>query len=495
MEYAVRMEKICKSFSGVEVLHDVDFDLRVGEIHALVGANGAGKSTLIKILSGALHRDAGRIDIDGEEVHFKTPSDAKAYGIQTVYQELSLISNFTIAHNIFLGREETRYGFVNDDYIVKTSTDIVKELHLDIDVKRKISDVSIGLKIMTEICRCLVGDAKIVILDEPSTVMSLEELKNFKAFIMRLKQKGISIIYISHRISEIFELCDRVTVLRDGYMIDTLNVSETTHEDLVKLMIGKSMKEHLKKQRATDKHTNPNLITLEHVSNELLKDISFSVKKGEIIGVTGLLGAGKTELARAMFGADAITEGKILIHNKKVSLNHPNTAKKFNIGYVPEDRKLHGLFRGLSIRHNIAVSNLKRLNRLKLFVDEKKEKQFITEQIKNFNVKCESVEKLINSLSGGNQQKAVLAKWLGGEPELLLLDEPTRGIDVGAKEEIYDLIRNISKEGVSIVIFSSEIDEILALSDRIIVLSKGTISGISSDFDEEAILLKSTGGM
>jgi len=494
VDYAVRMEKITKSFSGVEVLHEVDFELEKGEIHALIGANGAGKSTLIKILSGALSKDSGKIFVNDQEVHFRSPADAKNLGIQTVYQELSLVSNFSIAHNIYLGREKTAYGFVKDDYILKTSKNIVKELSLNVDVRKKIRDVSIGVKIMTEICRCLVGDAKIVILDEPSTVMSLEELKNFKAFIQQLRQKGISIIYISHRLSEIFQLCDRVTILRDGYKVDTLKVAETNHENLVKLMIGKSMKEHLVKKTTPAEQFSEETIRLENVSNAALHDISFSVKRGEVIGITGLLGAGKTELARVLFGADRIQKGKIFVHGKEVKLGHPNEAKRYNIGYVPEDRKLHGLLRNLSIRHNITISNLKILKKALIFVDQKKERSFVRNQIESFNVKAVSMEKPINSLSGGNQQKAILAKWLGGDPEILLLDEPTRGIDVGAKEEIYKLIKEISKKGISILIFSSEIEEILALSDRIIVLSNGSISGISSDYDEETILLKSTGG-
>jgi len=493
-EHAVRMQGISKSFSGVEVLHKVDFELEKGEIHALVGSNGAGKSTLIKILSGALGKDEGTIQVFGREVQIRNPSDAKALGIQTVYQELALISNFTIAQNIFLGKEQAKYGFVNDEHMRRSAQRIVKELNFAVDVNKKASDVSIGVKIMTEICRCLSEEQKIIILDEPSTVMSLEELKNFKGFIRSLREKGLSIIYISHRIAEIFELCDRVTILKDGSKVATLKVAETTHEELVRLMIGKSMKEYLEKQRATDKHENPEVISLEHVSNDTLKDITFSVKKGEIIGVTGLLGSGKTELARVMFGADAVSEGVIRIAGREVKLRHPNEAKKHSIGYVPEDRKIHGLLQGLSVKENIAISNLARLRTARVFVDSRKERRFVPDLVKRFNVICESIDRKISSLSGGNQQKAVLSKWLGGEPQLLLLDEPTRGIDVGAKQEVYAFIRDIAGQGVSVVIFSSEIDEILALSDRIIVLSKGRISGISSDYDEEAILLKSTGG-
>lgn len=491
MDYAVKMEHICKSFSGVKVLQDVDFELRSGEIHGLMGSNGAGKSTLIKILSGAHKKDSGRILVEGNEVDIQSPLDSKSLGIQCIYQELSLVPHLSVANNIFLGMEKTSKGFVCQAEINRMAQEMMDNLNLNINVKTMVGRLGIGAQFFTEICRCMVGNARIVIMDEPTSAMTPVEYQHFLKTIRLLRTKGISIIYISHRLDEIFEICDRITILKDGKNRTTCKVQDITMQEMITQMVGKDASGYLRRTETGMKQDAPVILSVKGVTNSKLHDISFELKKGEILGVTGLLGAGKTELAQVLFGADRITAGSIVLNGRNCSFRHPIHAMNAGIGLVTEDRKLEGLFHDFSIKENLSIVNLEGLTRLRWFVSRRKEARFAGEKIREFQVKCASAGQRIRYLSGGNQQKVILSKWIARNPQILLLDEPTRGIDVGSKEEIYTLIRKLASEGMSLIVFSSEMPEVIALADRILVLHDGNIKGEvnAQEATQESILL------
>lgn len=497
MDYAVRMEHIEKSYSGVKVLKDINFDLAVGEIHALVGENGAGKSTLIKILSGAISHDQGTIEVNGAFVEMRNPMSAKKLGIQTIYQELSLVPHLSIANNIFLGVEDSVAGMVKQRKINARASEIMSQLGLNIDVRTPVNRLGIGVQFFTEICRCLVSNARIVIMDEPTSAMSPIEYESFLTIISKLRERGISIIYISHHLEEIFQICDRVTVLRDGIKVDTCAIRDLTLQQMIRMMVGKDISEHLSSIRNEEYKPGEVILEANGLTNKKLKNVSIKLHRGEVLGVTGLLGAGKTELAQALFGGDPLSEGNVTINGQAVNLSHPGHVMKQQVAMVPEDRKRHGLFQQFSVKENLAIINLQQIEKFKWFVDRKKENAIARNMIQTFNVKCLSPNQKIISLSGGNQQKIVLAKWIKRSPLILLLDEPTRGIDVGSKEEIYKIIRDMARNGISIILFSSELPEVLALSNRIMVLNNGMVSGelISDQANQEDILLMATGGM
>lgn len=453
MDYAVKMEHIYKSFSGVKVLDDIHFELKKGEIHALMGANGAGKSTLIKILSGAHRKDSGAILIDGKEVDIQSPLDSKQQGVQCIYQELSLAPHLSVANNIFLGMEKTQKGLVKQAEINRLAQEMMVNLNLDIDVRTMVGELGIGAKFFTEICRCMVSNARIVIMDEPTSAMTPVEYQHFLKTIRLLRTKGISIIYISHRINEIFEICDRITVLSDGKNQITCPVQDITMQEMITQMVGKDASGYLKKEASVLKQGAPVVLSAKEITNSKLHSISFELRQGEILGVTGLLGAGKTELARVLFGADRIQSGEIYLGEQKYSFRHPVEAMEAGIGLVTEDRKQAGLFLDFPIKENMSIVNLERLSRFKWFVSRRKEFRFAQKGIEEFRVKCASAGQVIGYLSGGNQQKVILSKWIARKPRLLLLDEPTRGIDVGSKEEIYALIRRLAAEGMSLIVF------------------------------------------
>ena len=477
MEAAVRMENICKSFSGVKVLKNVSFTLEKGEIHALMGANGAGKSTLIKILSGAYTMDTGKIYVDDQEVQINNPVDSKANGIQCIYQELSLAPDLSIANNIFLGQERVNGVFVDQKTINQEADKMMKELDLDVNVRTKVSNIGIGEKFFTEISRCLVGKAKVVILDEPTSAMTPKEYAHFLKTIKTLRERGISIIYISHHLDEIFDICDRVTVLKDGENVATSKVSEITMPELIHQMLGKAVVSGRRMIRERDFSNEPVSLKLTNVTTRKVKDISFELHKGEVLAITGLLGAGKTELANAIFGEDKLLSGQIEINGEKVQIKHPADAMKKGIALVNEDRKGKGLLQEFSIKRNISVSDLEVMTTKMGFVKTGKESELANEMVGKLGVKCNNANQLVKSLSGGNQQKVVLAKWLLRNPTILLLDEPTRGIDVGSKDEIYERISELSEQGISILLLSSEMPEVISLAHRIIILKDGEIQG------------------
>ena len=495
MAEAVRMENICKSFSGVKVLQNVNFSLEKGEIHALMGANGAGKSTLIKILSGAHAKDSGSIQIDGHEVDIQSPVDSKRYGIQCIYQELSLAPDLSVADNIFLGQEKMSGKLVDQKGINEEATRMMEELGLYMDVRLPVSQMGIGERFFTEICRCLVGDAKVVILDEPTSAMTPKEYNHFLKTIKTLRERGISIIYISHHLDEIFEICDRVTILRDGKNVLTSKISEITMQEMIRQMVGKDVVSGRRIVEERDFINAPVLLEMDHVTTKKLKDVSFQLHAGEVLAVTGLLGAGKTELANALFGEDKLISGRILVDGEEKKIRHPQDAMDEGIALVNDDRKGKGLLQDFSIKQNISISNLKTMCRRGCFVDCKKEQDVGDEMVKTLQVKCAGADQLVRYLSGGNQQKVVLAKWMVRNPRILILDEPTRGIDVGSKDEIYTMIASFAEQGMGVMLLSSEMPEVLSLAHRIIVLKDGEERGVlaGKDATQNEILLVAAG--
>ena len=495
MNEAIKMENICKSFSGINVLENVHFTLEAGEIHALMGANGAGKSTLIKILSGAYTKDSGFIFVDGKEVNIQNPVDSKSCGIQCIYQELSLAPDLSVADNIFLGQEKIRNKLVDQKAMNKEADRMMKELELDVDVQSPVSNMGIGERFFTEICRCLVSDAKVVILDEPTSAMTPKEYAHFLKTIRTLRNRNISIIYISHHLNEIFEICDRVTVLRDGKNIATSQISDITMEDLIQQMLGKKVESGRRFVAEKDFSNTPVLLKTEHLTTSKLKDVSFELHKGEVLAITGLLGAGKTELANALFGEDKLLNGKIIIDGHEKKIKHPQDAMKEGIALVNEDRKGKGLLLNQSIAQNISISNLRAISKHFGFVDNKAERKTGKAMVDKLSIKSTGADQLVRYLSGGNQQKVVLAKWLLRNPKVLILDEPTRGIDVGSKDEIYNMIAELANKGMGILLLSSEMSEVISMAHRIIILRNGEIRGSISGKDaiENEILLVAAG--
>jgi len=495
VEYAVSLDGVSKSYSNVLVLDNVDFHLKPGEIHALVGENGAGKTTLIKILSGAILKDSGTIRIDDKEVDIQKPLDAKKLGVQCIYQELSLVPHLSIANNIFLGMEKHTKGLIRQKEINKAAKEMMLQFGLDVDVRTQVRHIGIGQQFFTEICRCLVSDAKIVIMDEPTSAMTPVEYEHFLATIKLLRNRNISIIYISHRLDEIFEICDSVTILRNGKVVDSRGINAITLPEMVRLMIGKDVSSFMKGIEEKDFSNAKTVLEMRNVSTDKLQNVSFALCEGEVLGVTGLLGAGKTEIARAIFGVDKLKGGSVLIDGKPVHFKHPASAINRKIVLVPEDRKGMGLFQLFTIKENISLVNLVEFIFGKIFINRRRETQFSVNAVEQFNVKYKSINQQVKFLSGGNQQKVVLAKWMARKPRILLLDEPTRGIDVGSKEEIYTMIGDLAKEGISVILFSSELPEVIALSNRIIVMHDGAVKGEipSGEATQEKILLKAVG--
>ena len=495
-EKILSMEGIYKSFFGVNVLQDINFDLERGEVRALMGENGAGKSTLMKILSGVYSMDSGEIRIHGKKVEIKNPLDARRYKVCIVHQEIALAENMTIADNVFLGAELSEHGFVNKKQMVNQAQNVIDSLHLNISVNTKISKLSIAQQQLVEIAKALNFQADIIILDEPTASISEDEAQQLFEKIEELKKKGISFIYISHRMEEIFKICDSISVMRDGRMIATKKKQETTMQEIVALMVGRPLNNVFGEKYCPEK--TENILKVENLTNRYLKDVSFELKKGEILGFSGLVGAGRTEVARAIFGIDPIQSGKIILEGKEIHIRNVSDAMKCGIGLVPEDRKGTGLLLNKSVGYNLTLLVLKEFVRAGR-VDHKKEKEIIDQYSKKLSIKMASAGQHAKELSGGNQQKIVISKWLAFHPKILILDEPTRGIDVGAKAEIYELIKNLAKEGYAIIMISSELPEILNISNRIMVMHEGKVTAIlnndTDDLTQEKVMKYAMGGL
>ncbi len=467
----LKMENITKHFPGVLALDNVSIDLKKGEVLGILGENGAGKSTLIKILAGNYIKDDGEIFIDGQKFEIKNPGEAMASGIRVIYQELNTLNNLTVAENIFIGEQlvKTRLKIVDWKSMVRKSKMILDSLNVSLNPKAVMEDLSVSEKQVVEIAKALSKEAKILVMDEPTAALSEDDTRSLFRIISTLKEKGVSIIYISHRLKEIFEITDRVTVLRDGKKVKTLVTSETNTNELVSLMVGRDIKEMYPKREVP---VTDVVMEVKDLNASGIKNISFALKKGEILGIFGLLGSGRTALVKALFGANPVKSGEIFIKGEKVIMKSPRKARDNKIGLVPLDRKMEGLALALGVKENITLANINELG--KSFLINKKTETLKAEKwVEDLSIKTPGVNTEVNSLSGGNQQKVVLARWLESGSEIIILNEPTRGIDVGAKIEIYKLMQDLCEKGAAIIMISSELPEILSIADRIIVMSKG----------------------
>jgi ribose transport system ATP-binding protein len=470
----LQMRHIRKTFPGVVALDDVDFDLRRGEVHILLGENGAGKSTLMKILSGAYQKSAGQIVFDGQDVEIKNPKHALTLGISTIYQEFNLIPHLSAGENIFLGREPRWFGLIDQRAIFQAATRALKGLGLTLDPHKLIKELKVAEQQMIEVAKALSLDARILIMDEPTAALTEHEIKELFAIIRSLRDKGVSIVYISHRMEELFEIGDRVTVLRDGRTVGTYDVREMSKSELIRLMVNRELTELFPKERA---ELGPEVLRVEGLNTQGgLKDISFSLRKGEVLGIAGLLGAGRTELARAIFGLDKIASGTISINGSPQRIGSPRAAINSGIGFLTEDRKSQGLVLPLSVKENLCLASVDKFSRWGL-MNAQEEQQAADRYVKDLRIKTPSLNQKVVYLSGGNQQKVVLSKWLCCKSEVFIFDEPTRGVDVGAKAEIYQLMNRLTASGVAIIMISSEMLEVLGMSDRILVMRGGRITG------------------
>jgi ribose transport system ATP-binding protein len=492
---ALEMRHISKQYPGVRALDDVSLTVGVGEVHALLGENGAGKSTLMKILAGAQSRDGGEILLNGQAVAIDGPQKAMDLGISIIYQEFNLVPYLSAGENIFLGREPRAAlpGFVDFKTLYREAQQVIDKLGVRMDARTPVNRLSIAQQQMVEIAKATSKKAKIIVMDEPSATLTDHELKALFDLIRQLKSEGVSVIYISHRLEEVFEVCDRATIMRDGKWIVTRDVPDLTREEIIRLMVGRELKDAIPKVVAK---TGDVALKVSHLNRTgVLHDISFEVRQGEVVGLAGLVGAGRTETARAIFGADPIDSGEIQVLGKSVKIRSPQDAIKHGIGLVTEDRKQQGLVLGMAVRENSTLANLDILATLG-FIRRREERAVAEKYRVDLAIKTPSIEQTVQNLSGGNQQKVVLAKWLFTGSKVLIFDEPTRGIDVGAKSEIYKLMNELAAQGVAIIMISSELPEILGMSDRILVMHEGRIAGELSraQADQESIMHLATGG-
>lgn len=467
----LELKNIKKQYPGVLALSDVSLSFEPGEVHAIVGENGAGKSTLIKIITGAIEPTAGEIHFQGRQVMHQNPIASMDAGISCIYQEFNLIPYLSVMENVFFGSEPVKNGFIDYQKMRERTSSILESLDIEIDPSQTVADLSVGFQQIVEIAKALTREVKVLIMDEPSAPLTNKELDALFAIVKTLRKKGVTIIYISHRLEEIFELSDRVTVMRDGQFICTMDTGETDRDGLIKLMVGRDLVDEFPDE---DIEKGEVILRVENVNSELLKGISFEVRRGEILGFAGLVGAGRTETARAVYGADSIDTGRIYLHDKEVRILSPIDAIKKGIGMIPEDRKQHGILALLSIRKNMTYSALGKYIRRGL-IWRKKENNDTRDMKKKLLVKAPNLDVLVSTLSGGNQQKVVLAKTLLTDSEIIIFDEPTRGIDVGAKQEIYLLMKNLARAGKAIIMISSEMPELIGMSDRILIMHEGRI--------------------
>ena len=472
--HPIELRAVSKAFAGIKVVDSVNFDMRPGEVHALMGENGAGKSTLIKVMAGLHQADEGEIFVNGKPTKFDSPKDAHSAGIATVHQELLLFPELTVAENIFLGQTpKTAFGTVDWRKMRERSRELLDSLDChDLDIDQKVSALSVGNRQRIEIARALAQDARVLIMDEPTAALVEHDVQRLMDIVRNLCARGVAIVYVSHRMPEIFALADRVKVLRDGQHVATKPVSEVDEAQLVSMMVGRSIDRLYPAKQGEDGDV---ILELRNVSyRSVVRNISLELKRGEILGLAGLVGSGRTETALTIFGITPATAGEIVIDGKPQPIGSPETAGDLGIAYVPEDRGHQGLIKAQSIEDNVALANLKRLMR-GLFVDAARVTAEAKNAIARFGIRARGPQQLVRQLSGGNQQKVVLGKWLATNPRILIMDEPTRGIDVGAKAEIHQLMRKLAGEGMAILMISSELPEVLGMSDRVLVMNSGQI--------------------
>ena len=471
----LKMTDIDKRFTGVHALKKAYLDLYRGEVLALMGENGAGKSTLMKILCGIKEADSGEILLFDKKVHFKEIKDSQEAGISIIHQELNMMPHLTVAQNIYIGREITNFGFIDDGKMIKNAKKLFEKLNMNIDPSVKLSSLTVGKQQMVEIAKAISFDSKILILDEPTAALTQTEVDELFKIMRELKQKGIGMIYISHRMDEIKEISDRVSVMRDGEYIGTVKTQETTKDEIVKMMVGRVILGN-KKEKSQINFDAKTVLEVKNLSNNnTVKDVSFSLKKGEILGFSGLMGAGRSEVMRLIVGADKKSGGNIYINGNEVKNATPKDAVKNGICYLSEDRKHYGLLLNKSVRENTVLASLEKFITLG-FLDKRKEEREAKFYNKKLKTKTPNMEHPVKSLSGGNQQKVIIARWLLKNSDIFIFDEPTRGIDIGAKSEMYELIEELTKNGKSVIVVSSELSEIERLSDRVIVMCEGKIT-------------------
>ncbi|MCY8463203.1 sugar ABC transporter ATP-binding protein [Bacillus atrophaeus] len=490
----IDMNDIHKAFGKNQVLSGVSFNLKPGEVHALMGENGAGKSTLMNLLTGLHGLDKGSIRINGKETYFSNPKEAEQNGIAFIHQELNIWPEMTVLENLFIGKEMTsKLGILNTKKMKALAKKQFKKLSVSLSLDQEAGKCSVGQQQMIEIAKALMTKAEVIIMDEPTAALTEREINKLFEVIASLKKDGVSIVYISHRMEEIFSICDRITIMRDGKTVDTTNISETSFDEVVKKMVGRELTDRYPQRRP---ELGDIVLEVRDASKKgSFEHVSFHVRSGEIVGVSGLMGAGRTEIMRALFGIDRLDSGEIWLAGKKTNIKNPNDAVKKGLGFITENRKDEGLLLDTSIRENIALPSLTSFSP-KGVIDQKREASFVELLINRLTIKTASPETHARNLSGGNQQKVVIAKWIGIGPKVLILDEPTRGVDVGAKREIYTLMNELTDRGVAIIMVSSELPEIIGMSDRIIVVHEGKISGevASREATQERIMTLATGG-
>ena len=491
----IEMTGITKAFSGNTVLNNVDFSLKKGEIHALMGENGAGKSTMMKILTGIHQRDSGKVKVRGELVHYKSPKESERAGIAVIHQELNIWPHLTIAENLFLGKEKTfgKSGILRTKEMNKEAAEILKKLDMNDDVRTKAGSLSVGKQQIIEIAKAVSSNAEVIIMDEPTAALTDREITSLFETIRHLQETGVSFVYISHRMEEIFSLCGRITILRDGQYVGTKVIKETNFDEIVQMMVGRELGERFPQRQA-----EIGAVKLEAkglARDGFFKDVSFEVRKGEVVAFAGLMGAGRTEVVQALFGYRKLTAGEIFLDGKAIKINSPLQAKKLGFGYVTEDRKSEGLIVDFSVQNNLSLTNYDKIARRGV-VKTNEEKNLYETMVKRLGIRVSGPEQMAKSLSGGNQQKVVIAKWLGIEPDVLILDEPTRGVDVGAKKEIYSIINELAERGVAIIMVSSELPEVIGMADRVLVMHEGHLTAeiAKDEMTQERIMHFATGG-
>jgi rhamnose transport system ATP-binding protein len=491
-EHILELTGITKRFSGVEVLHEVSFTLRPGEVHALLGENGAGKSTLVKVITGVHQPDGGEIFFNGEQVHFADSHQSRQAGIAAIYQELSLFPDLDVAENIFVGRQPvTRGGRIDWRRLYSEAEELLNSLGVHLDLRRKARALSIAQQQMVEIARAFSINARVMIMDEPTSTLTLNEVEDLFRLVRRLREDGAAIVFISHRLEELFELADRVTVLRDGSYVATRLMSEVSRDDLIRMMVGRTITNLFPKQEVQSGET---ILKVENLSQPgVFQDISFELRKGEILGMAGLVGAGRTEVARALFGAEPAAGGTIWIDGAVRKIQSPEDAIRLGLAYVPEDRQIHGLILPMNIVSNISLTLLDEYATAG-WIKDRQERRASYQAARQMEVRANNIWQKARELSGGNQQKVVLAKWLSTRPRILILDEPTRGIDVGTKAAVHALMSSLAAEGMAILMISSELPEVLGMSDRILVMHEGYLTAEFSRLEatQEKILEAST---
>jgi rhamnose transport system ATP-binding protein len=493
-EPVMQVQHISKSFGGVHALQDVHFEIFAGEVHAILGENGAGKSTLIKILTGVHPPDEGEMFFEGHPVRFAGTREAQEHGIAAIYQEPSLFPDLDVAENILVGRQPARRLGIDWKRMYREAGALLRRLGVSIDPRTKARDLSVAQQQLVEIARALSINARVLIMDEPTSSLTLGEVEELFAIVRQLREAGTAIVFISHRLEELFALADRVTILRDGTYVDTRDMSDVTTEDLIRMMVGRTLGELFPKQAV---EAGEVVLEVEGLAREgSFSGVSFQLRRGEILGMSGLIGAGRTNVARAIFGTEPASAGTIKLDGKVVTINSPDTAMALGIGYVPEDRKEHGLVLKMSIASNITLPVLSHFASLG-WLNETQEMQAAKEASKQLEVKMARVEQNAGELSGGNQQKVVLAKWLGTHPKVLILDEPTRGIDVGTKAAVHGLMSGLAAQGMAILMISSELPEVLGMSDRILVMHEGRLTGqfTRAEATQEKLMAAATKGL